>query len=228
MSRQSIVDKVFDWFPAITPIPTIYAVTFAMYKILGWPIWVLAIAGLILEGLGFVSADTAMKYYDFNRDTQKGESRAPAWIAYFAFGIYLLGTMILTIMYEPFAVAFPIMSLAGFLLFVLRKDQQVRERSRQGGRQLVQQEKERQRKLRQERRKQKAIEQKEKGKLPGRIGSDENLLSYLRENPGMSHSQIASHFGVTRSAVGQRINSLRKRNITWVEREESSAKNIKG
>jgi len=37
---------------------------------------------------------------------------------------------------------------------------------------------------------------------------DEDLLAYLASNPGASQQQVASHFGVTRQAIGPRVKKL--------------------
>jgi hypothetical protein len=37
---------------------------------------------------------------------------------------------------------------------------------------------------------------------------DTDLMSFLQENPGASQNHIASHFGVSRQAIGQRVKKL--------------------
>lgn len=209
---NKIVNAILDLFPLIAPIPTAYAVATALDRLLGWPLVVLGIAALVIEGLGFVSADTAARYYEYNRDTKRGEKHAPGWIAYGAFALYFVITLGMTLMYEPLAAMFPGLSAVGFVLFVLRKDQQDRETNRVAERV----EKERERVEKRKQKKDQASVPEVAASPPGRIGSDDNLIAYLRENPGQSQSKIAEYFGVTRSAVGQRIRSLKERNITWV------------
>lgn len=45
-------------------------------------------------------------------------------------------------------------------------------------------------------------------KVPRKSMTDGELLSYLAENPGVKHEQVAEYFGRTRQAVGQRIKKL--------------------
>jgi hypothetical protein len=125
--RQAMsVDKLLDTLPLIAPIPTAWAIGAAVDRQLNWPDPVTVIAAIGIEAAGFVAADTAAKYYEFNRTAEGGETKAPAWMAYTALGLYVCVTLGLTYLYEPLAMVFPGLSAVGFWLFVLRKDQQAR------------------------------------------------------------------------------------------------------
>jgi hypothetical protein len=116
--------------PLIAPIPTAWAIGAALESKLHWPIPIVAIAAAGIEAAGFVSADTAAKYYEFNRTAEEDETKAPAWIAYLGMGLYVAGTLVMVAMYEPMAAVFPVLSAVAFVEFVLRKDQQARLASR--------------------------------------------------------------------------------------------------
>jgi hypothetical protein len=128
--QAASVDKLLDTLPLIAPIPTAWAIGAAVDRQLNWPDPVTAIAAIGIETAGFVAADTAAKYYEFNRTAEDGETKAPAWMAYTALGLYVCVTLGMTYLYEPLAMVFPGLSAVGFWLFVLRKDQQARLVSR--------------------------------------------------------------------------------------------------
>lgn len=127
---KKVIDTILDFFPLIAPIPTAWAIASALDVMLHWHIIILVIAAIAIESTGFVAADTASKYYEFNRTSKSGETKAPAWLAYTTLGLYVAVTVTMTFMYEPMAAIFPGLSAVGFLLFVLRQDQQAREASR--------------------------------------------------------------------------------------------------
>lgn len=124
------VDRILDTLPLIAPIPTAWAIGAALQTNLHWPIPVVGIAAAGIEAAGFVSADTASKYYEFNRTSEDGETKAPAWMAYGSLFLYVAGTLVMTFLYEPMAAVFPVLSAVAFVEFVLRKDHQARTSQR--------------------------------------------------------------------------------------------------
>jgi hypothetical protein len=50
---------------------------------------------------------------------------------------------------------------------------------------------------------------KAKGKVASKSFTDQQLLDYLRDNPDASQQAAATHFGVTRSAIGQRLSKYK-------------------
>lgn len=137
-------------------------------------------------------------------------------------------------------VVFPIMTVAGMLAASARKDLEVRQSWRVAHRlqveeqeqerlakeeqaekeRLMQEAQERQgkREYRRKLQERKRQEQEQVPQVPvsteasgqGSIGSDENLLGILHKSPGKSQQYYADHFGVSRSAVGQRIKKLKE------------------
>jgi len=132
--RAASVDKLLDTLPLLAPIPTAWAIGAAMDRELNWPDPVTVIAAIGIETAGFVAADTAAKYYEFNRTSKTGETKSPAWMAYTALGLYVVVTLGMTYLYEPLAMIFPGLSAVGFWLFVLRKDHQTRLSQREADR----------------------------------------------------------------------------------------------
>lgn len=143
---------------------------------------------------------------------------------------------------------FPPMTLAGIFVNSLRRDLDVREAEREQIRAQIKQEElgnaeqerlEKESRLaqeaqeKQERREERRKRREEQRQVPppvvpvavskrGSIGSDQSLLDYLREHAGQSQQQIANAYGVSRSAVGQRIKKLKDTGLLAKEFESAA------
>lgn len=163
----------------------------------------------------------------------------PLWRAWAVLIVGVLAEIVLSLLIVVFPVAlsfgvlaFPIMTLAGVFVISIRAAMIQRENARDAERvRLAEQLREEQEKAEQERQERREYQRKlreEKKRLAqvavsaaqaredvteskrGSIGSDEDLLIYLRKNIGKSQRAMADDFGVSRSAVGQRIKKLKE------------------
>jgi len=111
-----------------------------------FPVPVSVITALTVEGLGFVSINTANEMREFNRHLNGAELKqklqAPVWQAYGVAGLYLTTATLMTVVLhiapslELFApLPFIVMTAAGGWLYAIRKEHTARIEKWQAGRQ---------------------------------------------------------------------------------------------
>jgi hypothetical protein len=138
-------DRILQAIPLMAPVPTAWMIGVATNTIMGFPWPVSLISALTVEGLGFVSINTANEMREFNRHLNgvelKQKMQAPVWQAYGVAGLYLITATLMTVVLhiapslEVFApLPFIIMTAAGGWLYALRKEQSTRVEKWQIGR----------------------------------------------------------------------------------------------
>lgn len=216
---NKIADKILSFIPVLAPAPTAYVVGAALQRVLGWPIWVAGLAALILEGLGFVAVDTAGQIYQYNRTNNAAERSAkltaPAGLAYAVAGLYLVVVLAFVLFLDTVKAlarlapaAFPFLSLVGFLLFTLRKDQQAREEARKEARQLAQANRHLARKALSNCAQGNVNLRTRQRQLAHKPITDNDLLAWWTAHPAASNAETGRQFGISRQAVQQRRENL--------------------
>lgn len=143
--RLALDDRILQAIPLMAPVPTAWMIGKSTVSIMGFPLPVAVITALTVEGLGFVSINTANEMREFNRHLNgvelKQKMQAPVWQAYGVAGLYLATATLMTVVlhiapslevYAP--LPFIVMTAAGGWLFALRKEHSARVEKWQEGR----------------------------------------------------------------------------------------------
>lgn len=138
-------DKILQIIPLFAPVPTAWMIGVSTVEKMHFPEPVAVITALTVEGLGFVSINTANEMREFNRHLNgvelKQKMQAPTWQAYGVAGLYLATATMMTVVlhispalttYAP--LPFIVMTAAGGWLFALRKEHADRVEKWQAGR----------------------------------------------------------------------------------------------
>lgn len=126
-------DRILSAIPLMSPVPTAWMIGEATFTLMHFPLPVAVVSALTVEGLGFVSINTANEMREFNRHLNgaelKQKMQAPVWQAYGVAGLYLVTATLMTValhinpslvIYAP--LPFILMTAAGGWLFALRKE----------------------------------------------------------------------------------------------------------
>jgi hypothetical protein len=126
-------DRIMSSIPLMSPVPTAWMIGEATFTLMHFPLPVAIISALTVEGLGFVSINTANEMREFNRHLNgaelKQKMQAPVGQAYGVAGLYLVTATLMTValhinpslvIYAP--LPFILMTAAGGWLFALRKE----------------------------------------------------------------------------------------------------------
>lgn len=126
-------DVIMQSIPLMAPVPTAWMIGRATYTIMHFPLPVAVISALTVEGLGFVSINTANEMREFNRHLNgaelKQKMQAPVGQAYGVAVLYLVTATLMTVVlhiapnleiYSP--LPFIVMTAAGGWLFALRRE----------------------------------------------------------------------------------------------------------
>lgn len=141
-------DRILSTIPLMAPVPTAWMIGVSTYQVMQFPIPVAIVSALTVEGLGFVSINTANEMREFNRHLNAVEAKqkmqAPVGQAYGVAGLYLATSALMTVVlhvapgmavYAP--LAFILMTAAGGWLFALRKEHADRVEKWEQGRQAA-------------------------------------------------------------------------------------------
>ena len=147
-SAASLDDMIMNAIPLMAPVPTAWMIGLSTYTIMDFPLPVAIISALTVEGIGFVSINTANEMREFNRHLNgaelKQKMQAPAWQAYGVSGLYVGTATLMTVVFhivpslaDYAALPFILMAVAGGWLWALRRDHQDRFAKWQEGRSLA-------------------------------------------------------------------------------------------
>lgn len=139
-------DRILQAIPLLAPVPTAWMIGVSTYTLMGFPVLVALASALTVEGLGFVSINTANEMREFNRHLNgaelKQKMQAPVWQAYGVAALYIVTATLMTVVLhiEPGMVQyaplpFIVMTVSGAWLFALRKDHMERVAKWEAGRQ---------------------------------------------------------------------------------------------
>jgi hypothetical protein len=126
-------ERIMSAIPLMSPVPTAWMIGVSTFQLMSFPWPVALVSALTVEGLGFVSINTANEMREFNRHLNgaelKQKMQAPVWQAYGVAGLYLVTATLMTValhinpklvIYAP--LPFILMTAAGGWLFALRKE----------------------------------------------------------------------------------------------------------
>ena len=134
-----LVAKIAPW---ASPLPTAFLVYNRTMTHLGWPVWIAAVAAIVIETLGLSTSATVLILYRYNKTKRKSDPKAPLVIPIVLTAIYIITAETLTVALDiaskqwqsltltDWAPAmFPALSLTGMVLLAVRADhtQRVRE-----------------------------------------------------------------------------------------------------
>ncbi len=132
-AAMKLDERIMQFIPLMAPVPTAWMIGTATFTIMHFPLPVSVISSLTVEGLGFVSINTANEMREFNRHLNgaelKQKMQAPVWQAYGVAGLYLVTATLMTVvlhivptleLYAP--LPFIVMTAAGGWLYALRKE----------------------------------------------------------------------------------------------------------
>ncbi|GAB4577532.1 MAG: hypothetical protein Fur0022_02630 [Anaerolineales bacterium] len=209
--ESAAVDLVARFSPWLAPFPTAYLVGRATVIHLSWPGWVGVISAIIVESLGLATTATALELREWNAHKRKVDPQAPVWLAFGLVGLYFVTATGLTIALDIFPslatyapAIFPLLSLAGVTVLVLRRDHRRRVEA-------VKKDKEARKAVRQKGVKVSKIQKfdtLQAGKTIKKQRLLESLLAAYRETPGLSVTDAARQVGVTRQTVYNWLNEL--------------------
>jgi len=135
VTEALIADYIARIVPVLAPIPTAFLVYDSTLHKLRWPQTICIAAGLVVELLGFSTINTAVLFWEHNRQVTKEAQRAPLWLALVLVGLYLAVLTVLTVFLDTVpalakgaALAFPVVSLAAITNWVLRLSHRLRVR----------------------------------------------------------------------------------------------------
>jgi len=145
---SNLDDKIMGAIPLMAPVPTAWMIGISTVNLMAFPLPVAVITALTVEGVGFVSINTANEMREFNRHLNgaelKQKMQAPTWQAYGVSGLYLTTATLMTVILHivPDAVRFaPLpfiaMTAAGGWLWALRREHADRVAKWQEGRASV-------------------------------------------------------------------------------------------
>lgn len=84
-SAMKLDERIMQFIPLMAPVPTAWMIGTATFTIMHFPLPVSVISALTVEGLGFVSINTANEMREFNRHLNgvelKQKMQAPVWQA---------------------------------------------------------------------------------------------------------------------------------------------------
>jgi hypothetical protein len=136
-SKLKLDERIMSCIPLMAPVPTAWMIGIATYSLMAFPWPVAVVSALTVEGIGFVSINTANEMREFNRHLNgielKQRMQAPAWQAYGVSALYLVTATLMTValhifpslkIYAP--LPFILMTAAGGWLYALRRDHQER------------------------------------------------------------------------------------------------------
>ena len=141
-------DRILQYIPLLAPVPTAWMIGVATRTIMEFPLPVSLASAITVEGLGFVSINTANEMREFNRHLNaievKQKMQAPVWQAYGVAGLYIVTATLMTVVlhiapgmavYAP--LPFIVMTVAGGWLYSLRKEHSDRKEKWEAGRQAA-------------------------------------------------------------------------------------------
>src|SRR5512139_3527543 len=117
--ERRVADVVGGFGPWLAPVPSAALVFWAMQAHFVWATPFVALCGAaVIEVLGFSAINTALMLHEWNGRRPAGEKAAPFWLAAVIVGVYLAGTIGLTVVLDLEAglariapALFPIMAL---------------------------------------------------------------------------------------------------------------------
>lgn len=138
-------DRIMSAIPLMAPVPTAWMIGLSTFELMGFPLPVAVVSALTVEGIGFVSINTANEMREFNRHLNAVESKqkmnAPTRQAYGVAGLYLTTATLMTVVLHIFPemlkfapLPFILMTAAGGWLWALRREHADRVAKWQEGR----------------------------------------------------------------------------------------------
>lgn len=215
-SAVNLASTIVPWLTPIAPM----VMTFNHASvILGHWVWAIPVAATV-ELLGFATISTIVHFWMFNKKNKAEYKKAPTWIAVIMFGFYLalvLSTNVLLDLgpkvgldadYVEIVVKalFTMQTIPGAVIVVVRA----------GHRNLLKEIEKTKQDAAQADTQGAQVAGKKKGKkgkktqVARKSVKEADLIAYLQANKNETQEQVALHFGVTRSAIGQRIAKLVK------------------
>lgn len=202
-------DLIAGLLPWVTPAPTAYIIGRASMQHLGFPLIVALAAALAIEGMGFVTANTALTLRQYNQAKRKSDPAAPFWLAAVLVLGYVIVAIILTVALDVSAALqayagaiFPLLSLTAMLSAALRHDHKRRliaiatdKAERSAARKAARKE----RKPAQLRPQSEQLD-----------GNRAQVYELAKGNPDATHEAIGQEVGISRQAVGNHLRILRE------------------
>ena len=94
-------DTIMNAIPLMAPVPTAWMIGVSTVSLMDFPLPVAVVTALTVEGIGFVSINTANEMREFNRHLNgaelKQKMQAPVWQAYAVAGLYLATATLMTV-----------------------------------------------------------------------------------------------------------------------------------
>lgn len=209
-SAVNLASTIVPWLTPISPMVMTFNHAVDIFGGAPWgTIWAIPVAATV-ELLGFATISTIVHFWLFNKKNRAEYKKAPTWIAVIMFTFYLalvLSTNVLLDLgpkvgldgdYVEIAVKalFTLQTVPGAVIVVVRTSHRNLlkeiEKAKQPPPQVA------------------SKKPSKTAKVARKSVKEEELLAYLQANKGASQQQVADHFGITRSAVGQRIAKLIK------------------
>jgi hypothetical protein len=129
--ERTLVKWVAKTSPWLAPLPSGYFVARAAQTHLKLPLAMAVVIGLIIELLGIASVHSWLWLVDWNINKRKSDPEAPAVVAMFLGGTYLVATIGLTVMLEVVPVLatyspaiFPVLAVVGAINLTLIAQQE--------------------------------------------------------------------------------------------------------
>lgn len=127
MIERRAIDLVIRLSPWLAPVPTAYLIGRAVMAHLAFDIVIAVITALVVETLGLATISIALILYSYNVQKRKIDPKAPVWLAYVLVGVYLVSALTLTVLLDIFPElsryapgVFPVMSLVGMTVVMLK------------------------------------------------------------------------------------------------------------
>lgn len=138
-------DWIMNAIPLMAPVPTAWMIGLSTFTLMDFPMPVAIVSALTVEGIGFVSINTANEMREFNRHLNaieiKQRMSAPTHQAYGVAGLYIATATLMTVVLHvvptltQFApLPFILMTAAGGWLWALRREHADRVAKWQAGR----------------------------------------------------------------------------------------------
>jgi len=210
MNKQNLEYRITDlvslWLPWIVPITTAFLIGRASFEHLGFPLPVAIAAALAIEGMGFVTTNTALMLRQYNQAKRKSDPLAPFWISTLLVAGYLLVAVMLTLALDVLPTIrayagsiFPFLSLTAMISAALRHDHKRRLLD-------IDRQKAERRTLRKQRKADVTPDTQTVTPDTRRV----TLLQSLKDNPEYTPTMAAQEFNVSRATIYNDLEKLEK------------------
>lgn len=98
--ERGIIDFISAFVPYAVPIIPAYLTFYHTRDMMDFPVWVAWTAAFVVEALGLASVATVVRFYLHNKRYKSEQNRAPFWIAFGVYIVYIVIVIVTNVILE--------------------------------------------------------------------------------------------------------------------------------